>query len=384
MAVFKDKNKTSDGRCWYFKVYKKDFNGNNKAYKSKRYLTKKEAQEEEALFIMKRDNPINKPFSLVARAYLEDLYKIRKESTVFSYENAYKNQIEPYLGHLNIADINISTINEWRSTVTNKGLKLEYLNKLHNIVNSIFNYAMKNFGLSFNPESVCGRFQQKKDEVINDEEKIRTISYNDFNELISVIDNLTWKTFFVFLYYTGMRKGEIQALSWKDIDFNENLITVNKTLSIKTKELYKITSTKNSLNRKVKMSDVLIKQLTEYKNEMMKFSDYSENWFVFGCSRFMPETTIARKKHLYFDVLNKDRNKKIHEITIHEFRHSHVSLLAEEYIKKCNSLHIEADMYKFFLMMSKRMGHTVDVMMKTYMHLVPSVQNEIVDILNNL
>ena len=40
MAVYKDNIKTKDGRQWYFKVYKKDLNGNNKAYKSKKYLTK--------------------------------------------------------------------------------------------------------------------------------------------------------------------------------------------------------------------------------------------------------------------------------------------------------------------------------------------------------
>ena len=47
MAVYKDKNKTSDGRAWYFNTYKKDLNGNNKKYKSKRYATKSEAQEAE-------------------------------------------------------------------------------------------------------------------------------------------------------------------------------------------------------------------------------------------------------------------------------------------------------------------------------------------------
>ena len=41
-------------------------------------------------------------------------------------------------------------------------------------------------------------------------------------------------------------------------------------------------------------------------------------------------------------------------------------------------------MSKFFLMMSNRMGHTINVMQSTYMHLFPTIQDEIVDILNNL
>ena len=52
-----------------------------------------------------------------------------------------------------------------------------------------------------------------------------------------------------------MRKGEVQALTWNDINFNTNEIIVNKTLSVKTKNSnYKITSTKNYLNRRIKMS----------------------------------------------------------------------------------------------------------------------------------
>ena len=45
----------------------------------------------------------------------------------------------------------------------------------------------------------------------------------DFNKFMSVIEDNLWKTFFTTLYYTGMRKGEIQALTWNDIDFCNNV-----------------------------------------------------------------------------------------------------------------------------------------------------------------
>ena len=53
---------TKDGRSWIFMVYKKDYNGNNKKYKSKRFKTKSEAKDEERLFIMKKTNPLHKSF----------------------------------------------------------------------------------------------------------------------------------------------------------------------------------------------------------------------------------------------------------------------------------------------------------------------------------
>ena len=373
MAIYKDKNKTSDGRCWYFKVYKKDFNGINKAYKSKRYLTKTEAQEEEALFLLKRDNPINKPFVLIAKDYFKEMYNIRKESTVYSYENAYNKNIKPYFSNFYIKDIKVSIINEWKLEMAKNDFKTSYSNKLYNILKGIFDFAMRNYGLESNPVVISGRFQEKNDIVIKDEERLRYITYDQFNKFISVIDDLMWRTFFIFLYYTGMRKGEVLALTWKDIDFNNNEIIVNKTLYSKLKGKYTITSTKNNLNRKIKMSKTLKEQLFLYKQEMMKYTDYNNDWFIFGCSRFLPITNIDRYKDYYFKLA------ELEPITIHEFRHSHVSLLINEYVKSG-----QTDTTKFFLMVSNRMGHSIDVMQRVYLHLFPTIQNEIVDILDNL
>lgn len=373
MPVYKDKNKTADGRSWYFKTYKRDFHGVNKAYKSKKYMTKKEAQEEEALFILKRDNPVNKSFLLISKDYFNEMYKIRKESTVYSYENAFKNNIEPYFRNFSMKDIKVSTINEWKLALAKNELKLAYLNKIYDILKGIFDYAMRNYGLEANPVTISGRFQEKNEDVIKDEEKIRYITFEEFNKFISVIDDLTWKTFFIFLYYTGCRKGEVQALNWKDVDFAKNEITINKTLTIKTKDLYKITSTKNYRNRKIKMSNTLRNQLIMYKSETMKYKDFKDTWFVFGNSRFLPQTTIDRKKHKYFELSG------VNEITVQEFRHSHVSLLINEYVKNG-----QTDTTKFFLMMSNRMGHSIQVMQETYMHLFPTIQNEIIDILDKL
>lgn len=386
MAVYKDKSKTLDGRCWYFKVYKKDFNGINKAFKSKRYLTKKEAQEQEALFLLKRDNPLIKPFNLIARSYFDDLQTYRNDSTIESYKNKYINHIEPYFKYFNIQEIDVLKINDWKQDMLNKGYKINYLNNIYVILKSIFDFAMRNYQLTFNPVSISGRFKEKREKVIKDEEKIRYITHDEFLQFISVISDIMWKTLFILLYYTGMRKGEVLALTWEDIDFNKEIISVNKNLYSKIKGKVKITKTKNKQNRKVKMSKTLTNQLIKYKDEMKKYKDFKESWFVFGNTRFLPPTTIDRYKDHFFDLVNENKTskEKITRITVHEFRHSHVSLLINEYVNKCEQLNMKIDTYKFFLMLSERLGHTIKVMQETYMHLFPTVQDEIVDILDNL
>lgn len=363
-----ENNPTKDGRKYFFKKYK-----NNKHYSSEKYKTPDEVVKAYAMYELKNDTPINKKFDLVAEDYFNNLYKIKKESTAYCYKSAYQLHIYPFFKSSYINHINIQDIRKWAEMIDKKGFSIRYMNKIYDILKCIFDFSMKNYNLDSNPVKIFGRFQKKNEEVIKDEEKIKYITLEQFNQLISVIDNIMWKTFFITLFYTGARKSEIQALTWEDINFNNNEISINKIISVKTKEHFKITSTKNNLNRKIKMSKTLKDSLLIYKQNRQQYKDFSEKWYVFGDIRFLPQTTIDRNKHKYF------LESKVPEITIHEFRHSHVSLLINKYIKSG-----QTDTTKFFIMMSNRMGHTIDVMQKTYMHLFPTIQDEIVDLLDNL
>lgn len=364
---------TKDGRKYFFKKYK-----NGKHYSSEKYKTTDEVVNAYSRFVLKNNDPINKRFDLVADDYFDNLKKIRKESTVYTYIKDYNKHIYPYFKHSYINCINVSDIRKWAEMLEKIGYKIEYLNKLYNILKNIFDFGMKNYNLEINPVSVYGRFQEKNDKITTDEDKLRYITLDQFNQFISVVDNIMWKTLFSTLFYTGCRKGELLALTWNDINFNLNEITINKTLYDNIKGKTTITSTKNNLNRKIIINKTLKNILINYKNEVMKFTDYSDSWFVFGNTTNLASTTINRYKHKYFELSG------IKEITIHEFRHSHVSLLINEYIKVSKEKNMKVDTTKFFLMMSNRMGHTIEVMQRTYMHLFPTIQDEIVDLLDNL
>ena len=59
-------------------------------------------------------------------------------------------------------------------------------------------------------------------------------------------------------------------------------------------------------------------------------------------------------------------------------------LLINEFVKFSKEKNIKIDTTKFFVMMSNRMGHTIPIMQRTYMHLFPTIQDEIVDLLDSL
>ena len=376
MSVFKDKEKTKDGRQWRFKVYYHNEDGKLKPYTSKRYLLKKEAEAAERVFKLNRDVPVKKRFDVVADDYFKEAYIRLKESTVNTYYSQYKNNIMPYFKNKFIVEINVSDIENWKNKLIDRKIKTSTCNEYYFVFKEIFTYANSKFELNYNPVSLSGRFKRRNDEVIKTEEKLRYITYEEYCKLIEVIHDDLYHCLFLTFYFAGMREGEMQALTWNDIDFNRKVVIVNKTLSTNTKEgIYKITNTKNCLNREISMSKILDEELIRYKEGVMKYDDFSSEWFVFGNGDFLSTYQMNKYRKIYF----KEAGLEKRLITIHEFRHSHVSLCINEYIKSGQS-----DSTKFFLMMSQRMGHSLRVMQETYMHLFPSVQDNIVSLLDNL
>ena len=189
----------------------------------------------------------------------------------------------------------------------------------------------------------------------------------EYNEFDSVIDNFSFHLFFEILFYLGLRQGECQALTWKDIDLENGKIKITKTLTTKIKgQKWTISSpkTKNSI-RTLPLTKKLIEDLKKQKIEAMKFKDYSENWFVFGNSFPFPETTIQVKKNKYCKLAN------VKQIRVHDFRHSCASLL----INKGATISL----------VSKYLGHSnISITLNTYTHMYKSELEDMTDILNKL
>ena len=361
--IYKDTHKTKDGRCYYFRVQI-----NNVPYKSKRYLTKKECMNAEALYRLKKTTPNRVDFNSVALTYFDYLKTYTKYSTVYTYEKDYNKHICPYFGEKDIYSINTLDYNIWFEEMSKKCLKPKYTNKINSLLRNIFNYAIQNYGLEHNP--VIKTFKESKDKIITDS-KIRYITQEEFDKFISVVDDLMYKTLFEMLFYTGMRKGELLCLTWNDVDLDRKVIKINKTLY----KVHNNTPTSNKTNqiREIYLNDAFAQNLAIYKQNKMQITDFSNNWFVFGDVMTLATTTLERKKHHYFELSG------VREITIHEFRHSHISNMVSLYLKSGHT-----DSTKFFIMMSQRLGHTIPVMQKTYMHLFPNTQDDIVNMLNKL
>ena len=361
MGVYKTSKPTKDGRKYFFKIQYKDIFNKTKVYVSKCFLTKKEAQYEESRYkieLGKRSTATNITLKDAFQDFLDkEKFKVKKQ-TLTRDINLFKH-LEP-IQDKTINSITLPIYEKYKKHLDNEPLSNDYKNKILGILRRSIIHSSKYYGTS---DSLVKYIENYKN-INKFKKEMDFYTIDEFKQFISVIDSEKWKLFFEMLYYLGLRQGELQALTWSDISFQKKEVSITKTLTSKIKgENYTISTpkTKNS-TRILPIPKNLCTCLKSYKNDMMKYSNFKEKWFVFGNTIPFKESTIQKYKNKYCDIANLRR------IRIHDFRHSCASMLIN------NGASIS--------LVSKYLGHSkTSITLDIYTHLY---QNELSDIANRI
>lgn len=360
MSVFKDeKQKTWEYRCYY-----KDFTGRRKQKHVRGFKTKKEAKAAESKFLETYNLATysNIKFIDLYEEYIKYKKGKIKDSSLVSIEHKIKKHILPYFSEKKANEITINDIRLWQDELrTDNKLSLKYLQSIHTRLSSILSFGVKYYGLQRNVASLNGNFSDSS--YIKDEMDFYT--YDEWKEFEAALPNDDYKIFFQFLYWTGCRRGEVQALSWNDFENDYNYVRISKTVSTKiTGQSYQITSPKTvTSNRRISLPNALKSALKAKYERDKQIDGFSRECFVFGVSRPFSDETIRRRKNEACDKANLRR------IRIHDFRHSHASFLFN------NGIDITV--------VSKRLGHAdIGITMKTYIHMLPELEDKAINIMN--
>ena len=362
----------ADKKTWYAMFYAKDYKGVNKKYKKTGFKKKKEAQEYEYEFKKKIAKSVNMSFQSLYELYFEDYSKRHKPTAINTVENFFRLHILPFFGDVEISKINSYMIREWQNEMLekkNENGKLFSENSKANIyaaLKSLFNWAAKYQGLNENPCKNIGSFGSKKNRS-----EMKIWSVDDFNKFINLLESKNKEkngkysnTIVVFkiLFWTGLRIGEVLALTFEDINLEEKFIDVNKTIShIKKKEYITTPKTLGSI-RKVLLPENLISDLKLYfsKFELELSKKDLKSQRVFN----------LKKSQLRYILEKYSIQTDVEKIRLHDFRHSHASYL----------LFIQADITAI----SKRLGHdNLQTTINTYSHLYKDANKQLIKKLNN-
>ena len=276
-----------------------------------------------------------------------------KDSSYLAFVQRMEMFVLPAFGNKKVTEITAADIRKWQDNLTNQGYSYKYKSAIRGAFNHFFAYL----GMYNIPNPIAKVKGYKKS--LEGKNEVNFWTEEEFRQFIAAVDDLRYKTFFSFLYLTGCRKGEALALQWKD--FSVDSVKIEKTLNQKTTDkTWRLTTPKTPNSyRSIILPHTLLALLSEYK----KTVPHEDENFVFGGERNLSYTTVAHAFEKYI------RLSGVKRIRIHDLRHSHASLLINKGHNELSTIYVIA----------ARLGDTVEMIFKTYGHLFPSNQRDLLD-----
>lgn len=339
--------KTSSGEL-YRESSKRGFRTQREA---KLFVEELKRTHAEAMY--KKDNPT----TTMTFAELYERYRVSritdKPSTIIDRESIIKSRILPFFKDMQISDITQDTIAQWHSCFFNDDgspiYKDTYLRSMHSRLSAVLNYGVYCGWLAANPAKKCSIGSKNAEErpVWSLEE------YALFRQ--EIMDEPDAFYAFETLYFTGLRKGELLALTIADMNFETNTLRINKSLQIlKGREVVTSPKTKMSV-RNVRINSALAEELKEYIASRPSCAPSDR---LFLINKYILRRQLQRGTEL----------AGLDPITIHCFRHSHITnLIAAGYSP--------ADI-------AKRVGHESIYITLHYSHAFKNVETDIANSLD--
>ena len=189
-----------------------------------------------------------------------------KKSTYSAYLLLLENHISPYFGELE--DIEEKDVQDFALNKLTSGLSTKTVKDLIIVIKMILKFAYKNKFLEYKEIDI-------KFPTESDTRDLEVMSIADHKKLLKYVqENFTFKNLGIYICLsTGMRIGELCGLQWCDIDIDNGIIKVRKTVQRiyvvekdrrHTEILIDSPKTKNSI-RDIPMTNKLIKLIKPLK-----------------------------------------------------------------------------------------------------------------------
>ena len=321
---------------------------------------------------------LNPAANMTVSQLLEEYTSVKKyearEVTIAKNKQNFEYYILPTFSDIHIDKITTQQIQKWKISMEEKNLSLNTKKQAFGDFRAMLNYAIKMEYISKNPLIKIGNFK----DCMSIKEEMTIYTAEQFCKYINVVKSIAenfqaknnslsewdYYVFFNIAFYTGLRKGEIHALKWNDI--NGSYLSVKRSITQRLKGGDRETPPKNKSSvRTLHIPLPLLNVLSEHKKRQEQIEYFKEDYRICGGTKSLRDTTIQRRNIDYATKAGLD------VIRVHDFRHSHVSVLANE------GINIQE--------IARRLGHArIEMTWNTYSHLYPREEERAVDILNRI
>jgi integrase len=359
------------GEKWYYSFEASSVEGKRKRIERVGGRTKKEAEAalRKALEEYSNTGIYFKPIEISTADYMDywfnNYVKINcKYNTQELYSIVIKKHIKPALGSYKLKALTPTLLQEFINS--KKCYSKSTIDAIKNILGGALKMAVHPYNyIKENPINYVKPPKKQKQDT-----KLIILSKDDFNKIADRLPE--YNIPLQIAYHTGMRGGEVTALTWDNVDLDNGIVKVRHTLVSKGKSIFELESPKSSVSiRDIKIGNTLIKILNQqriYQKEMkLKYGQwYNNSNFVCTKENAKPMNTNTIK------ILSRKINTELNiNFNFHSLRHSHATMLLEA---GANIKDIQ-----------KRLGHSkLSTTMDTYSHVTEKMENETVNLLESI
>ncbi len=357
MPAYKYTLKDGKTTKWYANFYYTDWTGEKKHACKRGFSTQREAKEYERTFLDQLTRSSDILFSSLVENYMEDMSHRLKATTMAGKEQIIETKILPYFEKLKVCNIDTITVRRWQNEMMSykdengEPYSQTYLKTINNQLSAIMNYAVKHYGLVQNPCRAAGSIGKSHAEEMN------VWTRETFEHVISFEKKSAYRLAFNILFYSGIREGELLALTPADI-LPTMQLDINKTFAVVKGEAVVLTPKTVRSRRKVAIPEFLYNEIFAYINKLGGILP-TERIFLFT------------KSSLISEIKKISIMAGVEPIRVHDLRHSHASMLI--------------NMGEELLEISRRLGHeSVKTTSDTYGHLYPDKDIKLASRINDL
>lgn len=276
-----------------------------------------------------------------------------KFATLNNYRQMLDFYILPKLGAIPIQEITSETLEDFfRELVKSGGKKNRPLSHSTyracvNVLSMGLNYAVSKKKLAFNPIVNVKRLKGRTKPII-------AYSMQEIKLLLNNLSTYRLYAFFFLACHTGARRGELVALRWSDLNFNNQTLSINKTRGKSSGKDYEEDTTKNENGmRSIELSSETVEILRAHKErqnlERMMFGNaWQDTGYIFT----KEDGTPIDPTRPYFIFKRALQELNLRNEPLHVLRHTHIT----ELLRSGISPHVVAF----------RVGDTVPTILETY------------------
>lgn len=361
---------TKKGNKWYVVLFMgyDDVTGKKKYKWFSGYNTKKEAQRD----LAKKVQEVNEGTYIDAdkatvREFITEWMEIKRSqvrpNTFRTYEWLVRDYVIPSLGNYDLKKLQPMHLQKLYSNMAcrEKPASSRTIQQVHVLIHSALKRAVQ-WGI------VVRNVADAVDKPRVESNKGKSWNIRQTMQFLEAATQSKWWIAFYIAVMTGMRKGEILALRWDDLDLENGYAQVRQMLAfVKGQPIFQEPKTERS-RRSVALPEELILLLKRYRIEQ------NEIRLMMGNAYHDHDLIVCRDTGAPLNPRNLDDAwyrlldwTQLPKIRFHDLRHTHASLLLQQ------GVHPK--------IVSERLGHSnINITLDTYSHVLPGLQKEAADL----